>query len=65
MSVLPLEQRTVPVDGRNGVRRDVPALSEVWIQPRLWFPYFPPPPDTELNLPGSYIFISTGADLGS
>ena len=53
MGEVPLEKRMMTLDGINGVRKDVPAIHEVWKQTREWFPYLPPPSQQELMLTGT------------
>ena len=53
MSVLPLEKRTVALQGVNGLNKEVAALSEVWKQNRSWCPYLPPPSTAELQVTGA------------
>ena len=53
MVEVPLEKRMMTLDGINGVRKDVPAIHEVWKQTREWFPYLPPPSQQELMLTGT------------
>jgi len=53
MPELPLEKRTVALQGVNGLNKEVAAISEVWKQDRIWCPYLPPPDPAELRITGA------------
>ena len=52
-AILPLEKRVIPVNNKNGLLKDAPAVHKVWVEARTWTRYETPPDAGEINLPGA------------
>ena len=52
-ATLPLEKRVIPVNNKNGLLKDAPAVHKVWVEARTWTRYETPPESGEINLPGA------------
>jgi len=53
MKTLPLEKRFIPVDNKNGMHKDIPALDKHWSVVRSWTMYSSPPDKQEAELSGA------------
>ena len=52
-SLLPLEQRTVPVPNKNGLNKDAPAVHKLWTETRSWTRWRSAPDQEEAAIPGA------------
>ena len=67
-TLVPLEQRKIATDHRNGLNSEVPAINKLWSVTRTWTRYTCPPDTQEMMIPGAvdtWLAVASGvsADL--
>ena len=65
-SLLPLEQRMIPVANKNGLNKDAPAVHKLWSEARTWTRWRPSPDQEEAAIPGAEdSWLTTARRIGS
>ena len=65
-SLLPLEQRTIPVANKNGLNKDAPAVHKLWSEARTWTRWRPSPDQEEAAITGAEdSWLTTARRIGS
>ena len=65
-AILPLEKRVIPLNNKNGLLKEAPAVHKVWVEARSWTRYETPPDAGEIHLAGALdTWLATARSISS